>query len=381
MSWSQGFIWPWGKIQTFAVGTTVTIDATGEYIAFIGRIVIDGMATNKTIDTTGSSALAFSVAANPVFDDVGSVFTIGFQGIDNTTGFPVRPNGTWAARSVVTTAANTTPTLTTSSDYHVAIPTLGTSTYSHGDAICVVLEMTTRAGTDSLVVNTGSGGNVYPAAVTNISGSVANVASASPSVQITFSDGTLGMVDFSVFPAGGVTNSALTWTDTTNPDEQGLLFQVPFACSVDAIFFNMRLVDGTSDFQFDFVSAPTSSQTSLISGPIVMDAQNFALAGAEAPYIHAITPVNLLANTPYAVVVKATGAGNIRWGRTTLQTATMRSLIAPGGTTMQSVTRNGGSGNYTAGSTTTLNPCGVRIVSIASGGGGIRIAGHGGLAA
>ncbi len=353
----------------FAVGTTVTVDANGEYIAFIGRMVIDGMATSKTIDTTGSSAIAFSLAANPVFDNVGSVFTVGFQGIDAATGFPVRPDGTWAARSVVTTVTNTTPALTTSSDYHVAVPTLGTSTYSHGDPVCVVLELTTKAGSDSLVVQTGAGGSVYPATVTNISGAAANVAGASPSVLITFSDGTLGMVDFSLFPAGGVTNSALTWTDATNPDEQGLLFQTPWNCSVDAVFFNMRLVDGTSDFAFDLVSAPTTSAASLISGPITMDAQNFGLAGNESVYMHAIPPVNLTANTDYAVVVKATGAGNIRWGRTILQAAGVRSLVIPGGTTVQSVTRNGGSGNYTAGSTTILNPLGVRISNITTGGG------------
>ena len=100
-----------------------------------------------------------------------------------------------------------------------------------------------------------------------------------------------------------------------------------------------------------------------------MDAQNFGLSGAEGSYVHPIAPVNLATGTNYAVVVKATGAGNIRWSRTNLQAAGARSLVLWGGTTAQSVTRDGGSGAYTAGSTTVLNPCGVRLSNITTGGG------------
>ena len=359
----------------YAAPAATTIDATGEYVAFIGNIAIDGQATSKTLDTTGSSSITFAVGVNPVFDDATSVFTVGLQGVDNTTGFPVRPDGTWAARSVVTTAVNTTPTLTTSSDYHVAIPTLGSSTLSHGDQVCIVLEMTTSgvAATSSLGVNYSSGilnaTNVNPAGVTNISGSVANILASSPSILITFSDGTLGWIDGSRFAPTAVTGTALTWTDGSATDEYGLIFQVPWACSIDALGLPIRLVDGTSDFNFDLNSAAESSPASLISGPITKDAQNFALAASLGGGIYPITPVNLAANTDYCISMKATGAGNIRIERYNIPVATARPLITPAGTTVRGVTRAGGSGAFGSSQNLLLPPFAVRISDIASSGG------------
>ena len=377
MSWNQGPWWPMIP-QGNAAGTSTTIDASGEYVAFVGNIVIDGQATSKTIDTTGSSSITFSVAGGPVFDNASSVFTIGFQGIDNTTGFPVRPDGSWAARSVVTTAANTTPTLTTTSDFHVAIPTAGTSTFSHGDMVCVVLELTTKAGSDALVVLSSqlpqNAPNVGPAAVTNTSGAPVNIGtSCAPNILITFSDGTLGMIEGTKFIPTGSTGLSLTWNDSSGTDEYGLAFQVPFACSVDALAINMRLVDGTSDFQFDLVSAPTTAVASIISGPITKVAENFGLSGSNTGLcIFTFPPVSLTANVDYGIGVKATGAGNIRFDRQILPTANTRGLIMPNGTTTYSISRNGGSGNYaaTATSTTIINPCFVRLSDITTGGSG-----------
>ena len=391
MSFNTGLIWPWGRNPGFFNGASVTLDATGEYVAFIGYIVIDGQATSKTIDTTGSIAISFSVANAPVFDNAGSVFTVGFQGVDNTTGFPVRPDGTWAARSVVTTAANTTPTLTTSSDYHVAVPTAGTTTLSHGDQVCVVFELTTKAGTDALSVisssvtqSVASQSTISPATTSNITGAAANVAnSTGPNILITFSDGTIGYVDGGCFVPTGSSNPALTWTDGSATDEYGNIFQVPFACSIDAIVMTMRLVDATSDFTIDITSTPLGTPASIISGPLTRNAENFGVAAAEQLCIFTFPPVSLTANTDYCVSVKATGAGNIRWNRAIAPSAAAIGLINAGGTTTYGVSRNAGTGAYGTAITTIVHPIGVRISNITAGssGGGMRLAGHGGLAA
>lgn len=372
MSWNRGFWWPYGSLPLFTAGSG-TIDATGEIIACIGRISIAGKATNKTLDTTGSSAIRFCVGSAPVFDNASSVFTVGIQGVDKTTGLPVRPNGTWGARSVVTTAANTTPTLTTTANLHVAVPTAGSSTLSHGDEIAFVMEFTTRAGSDSLVatlsgLNVSTGTN-YPATVTNVTGSWAGVSQLAGGLvfEITFSDGTLGTIDF-VIPA---TVSAVTWADATNPDEQGLIFQVPFACTIDAVCFPNRIVDATSDMQFDLTSTPTGTPASLISGPIALTAETLALAASEAYIVHTLaSDVSLAANTDYCLSVKATGAGNIRFNQLLMTSAAARAFVGPGGTTMAATTRNGGSGAFAAGTTTTLNPLSVRISSIETGAAG-----------
>ncbi|MDO8707017.1 MAG: hypothetical protein Q7J84_18980 [Sulfuricaulis sp.] len=385
MSWDSGFWWPYGGFPFF-FASSVSLDATGEYAASVGRIRIAGKATNKTLDTTGSSSIRFNVAAAPVFDNAGSVYTVGFRGIDKTTGFPVRPDAAWAtagyARAVITTAAPTTPTLTTTSATgHVIVPTAGTITLSHGDEVCFVQEMTTKAGTDAVspvgCAMTGTSFN-YPGYVSNISGAPVGQALPPLAIEITFSDGTIGTLE-GALPGQ---NSNLTWTDATNPDEQGLIFQVPWACTIDAIAFPMRLVDATSDLQFDLTSAPTTGPVSMISGPIALTAENMSLAANESFVFYTLaSDVSLAANTDYCVSVKATGAGNIRWAQLNLGSAAARAFVGPAGTTIGGTTRNTGSGNYGAANTTLLNPCAVRISDISGFGGGMRLAGHGGLVA
>jgi len=380
MSYDSGIWWPWGTPpSSFGAGSGTTLDASGEYAAFIGRIAIAGKATSKTLDTTGSSSIRFLLATAPVFDSISptSEFTVGFRGIDKTTGLPVRPDASWAtanyARSVITQAANTTPTLTTTSTTtgHVAIPTHGTITLSHGDEVCFVMEMTTRSGSDSVVtagIARTSVGSQYPCGVTNVSGSVAVIGTMPGSVVITFSDGTIGVID-GTFQGVPLTQ---TFSDATNPDEYGQIFQVPFACKIDAIGFMMRLVDATSDLRFDLVSDPLGTPTSLVSGPITFNAENMS-AASDLPVIYSLSSeISLAANTDYCVAVKATGAGTIRWNQASLMDAAVRSFMGPGvNTTTKGVTRNGGTGAYGSASTTVHNPFGVRISEITASGGGV----------
>lgn len=371
MSFNSGIWWPWGLTRIFgSASAIVTLDATGEYLAVIGRIIIDGKSTGKTLDTSGSSSIRFHVANAPVFDNASSVFTVGFQGVDKTTGFPVRPDGIWSARAVISTAADTTPTLTTTSTAgHVVIPTAGTITLNHGDEVCFVMQMTTRAGSDSVQSNgctaQSLGMSQYPCCVTNVSGSPASSA-ASQGVLITFSDGTKGFIEGSI---PGQTLQSI-WADATNPDEQGLLFQVPFACKIDAISFPMRLVDATSDFQFDITSTPLTSPGSIISGPISVTAENLSTTTEQMIVWPLPSEISLTANTDYCLSVKATGAGNIRWTQLSTGESDARKFLGPAGTTIRTATRNGGSGPYTDGSTTVLNPMSVRISEITTGGGG-----------
>lgn len=372
MSFDRGFWWPFSQPGGFSSNSGI-IDATGEIVACIGRIAIAGKATNKTLDTTGSSSIKFALSSNPVFDNASSVFTIGIQGVNKTTGFPVRPDGAWGARAVVTTAANTTPTLTTTSTFHTIVPTAGSTTLSHGDEIAFVCEMTTKAGTDSLAVSQAGFGGVstnYPACVTNVSGSwaVLGVGNGGTCFEITFSDGTIGTIDFTT--AGYVIAVAVNWNDTTNPDEHGLIFQVPFACKIDALCIPLRVADATADFQIDLTSTPNGTPASLISGPIAIAAENVSVANTDSCIIHTLaSEVSLSANTDYCISVKATGTTNIRFSQLGMISAGGRIFVGSAGTTMGATTRNGGSGAYAAKTTTAINPFSVRISEITTGGG------------
>lgn len=364
-----GLLWPWGERPAFGSGGSITLDAAGEKVAFIGRVYLEGRpAAAKTINTSGSSNLIWSVASSPVFDNASSEFRVGFQGVDSTTGVPARPDGTWSVYAAVTTASNASPTLTTSSNFHEKAPTSGSLSITHGDLVAVVCEMTSRAGSDSVAVQTNGGargmasGGV-PATVNNTSGSWVGMTSIAPLVVFVCSDGTRGYIDGG-FPALA---ESLIWSDATNPDEVGEAFQVPFACKADAFTLTMRTADANSDFTVTLYSDPFGTPTALAT--VTWLAEKFGPVATEFCATFPLsTEVDLSASTDYVVAVKATGSGNIRLTRVLLSAAADRTLLGPGGTTLNGVTRNNGSGAFSS-STTTHYPLGVRLSQVQDGSG------------
>jgi hypothetical protein len=176
-------------------------------------------------------------------------------------------------------------------------------------------------------------------------------------------------------------SAALTWDDTTNPDEQGMIFQVPFDCKVDAIGMMLRTTDANSDGTMDLFSGAESSPVSVLSAAITFDAAQLGPTANER-WVEFNLPaeVSLTRNTDYCLAVRATHAtSDIRTNKTTLGNAAYRAFM-PAGTTMRNVTRNGGSGAFAGSSTTIMLPMGVRISSVDDGtgtgtGGGSRMIG------
>ena len=362
-----GLLWPYNRIPLFAAGTTTTLDLSAKKLACVGRVHWNGRPTSaKTIDTSGSSKIGFQLSGNPVFDNAGSSIDIGIQGV-NTSGPIAQPDGSFTVKAVVTTAADATPPLTTnSSPWCEVVPTTGTASLAHGDLIAVVFDFTTRAGSDSLVFASAAapGGAFFP--VNNAFASAAWGAAGSnstPIVTLTASDGTIGTLDGGFYH--GISGNT-TWTDSTNPDEIGMIFQIPFTCKVDAFIAGMRNVDATSDFTLSLYSGAESSPSSLAS--VAVDAAQTGLAATDLVGIwNLATEITLTANTDYCVAAKATGAGNIRMLNHTLGNAAYRAF-QPGGTTMRSVNRNNGTGAFANSSTVLMYPLGVRISQIETGG-------------
>lgn len=369
---ANNLLWPLRPNGWYSVNNTA-IDATAEASGYIGRVRwSDG--GSHTIDTTGSSAIYMHTTATAVFDDVSSIMHIGIQDVDVTTGHPARPDLAYDVHAVVTTAANTTPALTTVSSLVKAVPTAGTKTIANGALVAVLATFDTRAGSDSVGFmrgfghNGGAGGDtVFPMASSLTTGSWAT-SSFAPCVLLVASDGTFGTIDGSNFIGESTT---ATYNDSSGTDEYGQIFQVPFACKVDGFTFSGGLASATSDFQYDLTSDPTGTPASLISGPVAVPAESVGgvlTAGASYNFMFP-SEITLAANTDYCISVKATGAGNVTMYGITLPDANARALF-PGGTNTRGATRNGGSGAYTA-STTVIRAIAVRISSIdfPSGGG------------
>lgn len=364
----SGLSWPIAR-KAFIDGTAGVIDATGEKYAFIGSLHIAGRpTTSKTIDTTGSSSIGFNISGR-TYVNAASTLDIGLQGI-TTGGPPARPDGTFTVKKTMVGGTDTF-----ANGWNEKAPSTGTATLNHGDRIAVVFDFTNRAGADTisiapqLVVSgsaTGTGWpttNAFAAAAWNGPGSALI-----PNVTLTFSDGTVGWIEGMEY-VGAQTSTI--WTDATNPDEVGMIFQVPFGCKVDALWTAMRTVDATSDFQMDLYSTPETGATSMLSGAIAVDADQFGATGLTATIAtyELATEVTLAANTDYCVGVKATGAGNIRIDGSILGAAGHR-VVWPGTTTMRSVTRNNGAGNFASSSTTLIYPIGIKISAIDTGSAG-----------
>lgn len=358
----------------FAIGTTGVIDATGEKFAMVGRVHWDGRpAAAKTIDTSGSSAIAWYGGSTAVFDNASTTLDVGIQGV-GTTGPTAVPDGSYTVKAVVTTAADATPTLTTTNSWHTIVPTTGTASITHGDLAAVVWDMTNRAGSDAINIGVGvTTKSLFPVCNAYVAAAWGGTGvGAGPNVMLTASDGTRGTLD-GTFLFGAQT--AVTWADASNPDEYGLIFQVPFACKVDALYCMMRTVDATSDFTISLVSTPESTRATVAS--VSVDASQIGPVTAERLCVFNLaSEVSLSANTDYCVAIKATGAGNVRFARLDLGHADARKFF-PGGTTMRGVTANNGA-DFGSSSTTTLYPVGVRISQLqdgASSGGGAMVIG------
>lgn len=385
-----GFYWPWTRPAAHNSAGNGVIDLTGEKWALIGRVFWNGRpAGAKTIDTSGSSKIGIQLGA-AVFDNASSIVDIGIQGV-GTAGPSATPDGIFSVKAVVTTAADTVPALTTGSVMNFATPTTGTVSLTHGDLIAVVIDFVNRAGSDSLsfpITNVDAGGanpihfpisNAFVGSVWNATG----VGWRAEGVVLVASDGTLGTLDGILLPMGALTT--VVFADASNPDEYGMIFQVPWDCKIDALWASILTAGATSDFTMDLFSGAETTPVSLLAAPIAVDAAQLGGISVIRPAEWNLpAEVSLTRGVDYCVSVKATGAGNISLSLRTLSDAGHR-VFSPAGTTVRRVTRNGGSGAFGSSSTVIMIPIGVRISSFdngagSGGGGGLKLAGRGGLA-
>lgn len=393
-----GIPWPYHG-ASLAAGTSATLDASGEKFSCIGRIKIVNPTTGvidpaqKTLDTSGSSKIEWANGANCTFAATGSIFKVGLQGVLNNAGPIAVPDETYGAVGVFTKGTNdTTPAMSTDSSWITAVPTTGTSNVTCGDLIAVTFELNNNAGSDALTFQTTASPSslIQHLPITNVKlgagftwgTSATNGAGQRPDVLITFSDGSVGYFEGS--PLFGVFGSD-SWANG-GTDEKGLIFQVPFDCKVDALFTFLRLVTaGTSDATLSLYEYPEGvggTIASIASIPILSEQSN--VTGSNGWFVAPLaSEVSLLANTDYCIALNADNTGQIRIDTHTLGSAAHRIFLTPAGESLRTVSRN--TGNFSGSSTTLLYQMGVRISEISgfggAGGGGIRMAGHGGLAA
>lgn len=361
----NGFVYPtfmqprelvgWA-IATGILASAGTMDAQDEKVAFIGYTRLANNATNKTF--SNSSSILWN-AGTTTFANAGTTLRVGLQDISTSAGPPVEPDGTF---DVYDDLVGGTDTITSGS-WITSTMSSGTKTISHGDLIAIVLHMTARGGSDSVIARSIVGTYGTHNNLTHAFTTAWSVGSSQPLAILSTDDGTLGCIDGGHI---GIPTAYTAYTDSTNPDEYALAFQVPFNCTVDMLTAFINYVGATSDATITLYSDPFGTPTTMQSVNILGEQSASANAGRYGYY--KIPETELNANTDYAIGLKATGAGNLILYHYLLPDASYRSILS-GGTNLGECTRNNGSGAFSTPITGTRLPyLGIRISKLDDGG-------------
>lgn len=249
--------WPGAWNTLFTSGNIGTMDAATEKVAFIGRIWICDRSASKTFSSAGGK-IHFKAGASTVFSAAAGATTldVGFQDTTQASAFK-QPDGTYDTKGTLVSATDTI----TSSAINTCTMSTGTKTITDLMNASIVFDMTARGGSDLVKIAAA----IAPAIRGNNPGSAENVgagwtfvtASASD-VLIEFDDGTFGVFLGGMWlPAAESTHA--TVTSSTNPDEYGMRFTVPFKCTLFGCEFPVEPKAGT-------VATGTQAVMRLMSG-------------------------------------------------------------------------------------------------------------------
>jgi hypothetical protein len=347
--------------------TNFLIDASAEKVAFVIRVPKTG-----TLNSVGF--LLGTVTQAPA-----SGLKVSFQDVDTSTG---NPDGTGDQFATVTSGLTSNSWVDVSSTGYMGAGGAGSGakrSVTVGDRLAIVIEFASFAASDSLnIVAAATGTSVtmnYQCYVDHFTASWAKSAATNPIFSLKYDDGTYAVMP-EVLPITGF--GTLSYNqNTVAQDEAGLIFQVPFSCKVSGCWYDAD-IDGTADF----VLYDSDGSTSLGSFSVDNNVRNSTGNGAGFGYFTG-GEKTLTVNTSYRLIFKPTSTTNVILKYFDVNSAALLDQM-PGGQTCHFTSRvDAGSWSQT----TTRRPLmGLLIsalddgVSAGGSGGGIRLAGHGGLA-
>jgi len=283
--------------------------------------------------------------------------------VDATTGFPSGTPVTNSGTGSVSVASTGTKTCT---------GLAGTASLTAGTQYAVVLTATGGfAGNFNVLRTTGINGGIgSPYSLTKDSAGAWTKAYTT-NAGFAFGLMTSGGVSINVPGLAGAYTAAYTaWTDATNPDERGNRFSFPGPVTCYGAEVHMSLGSVPADAQsgvLSLYSTHTGTPSQIASFTIDGDMQDTG----PVRFLRFSTPVDLAANTVYALVLKATAAGNLTVIQHTYASAAELGCYLDDN--FYSTTRNNSSGAFTDGNTTVyaVYPIVSKIDDGASAGGGL----------
>lgn len=273
---------------------TNTMNAAGESTGMIGNCLLStGSGTSKTISSAGGKIWVYLGAVT--WATVGSTLRVGIQDINAATGLE---DGAW---DVFDDLVQGTDAISANAILEVTMSS-GTKTITHGDMIAVVIELTVRNGADSIVANRTTLVVNLPYTSTD-TGALAKSASAGPIAAIMFDDGTtLGHMGDWTLPFILTTQNV---AQNTTPDEYALVFEVPFECTINGLFFKVGSVNATDNATVHLIEDPFSADSNLVT--VTLDPLLQGQTSIAAGYTMVeIAETVIQANVQYAVSYRPT---------------------------------------------------------------------------
>ena len=278
--------------------TASTIDATGEKVAWIGRVL------NK--DRASKDITKVGFLFGTVTKAGGSAMTVSLQDVDLANGPTFRPDGT---QDQTVAIANADAGFATNAWYQTGALSAN-RTVAHGERLAVVIEYDGggRLGADTVGLrNLDSSGNAgyLDSGVALFTSSWANQGTLA-TVILEFTDGTFGTLDTG-YPCSA--EALLTYNSGSTPDEYCMELTFPFPVKVDGAWvgafpaatgadFDVILYDGTTPMTGGSVTVDSNA-----TGPAIGTERQTVVTFSQE--------ITLAKNTTYRLAVKPTSANNI----------------------------------------------------------------------
>lgn len=315
--------------------TDSNINAANLAVVVIGQMEWDDHASH-TVDTTGSSAFGWQ-AGSGIHSNAGTTLKVGIASVDTSngpTGRPVNVAGviTYDVASVMAGGSS----LVTQSSWNESVPTAGSKTIAHGELIAFCWQMTSRAGSDAILIRSLSTAGVSSGLPNfcSYNGSSFSSQNLWPNCVVRAANGTRGVIRGTSVIS---TSSSKVWNSSSTPKEYGNIIQVPYPCKAigPVVYGNFA---GDCDFVLyeDPLGTPVSRASFSLDGNTI----GTSSLAIYDPIFTTGFGWQLTPNVPYYIAAKP-GASNATLNYITFGNEAHQSTV-PGGDNGYAASRNGG---------------------------------------
>lgn len=285
-----------------ATSTIATVDAAGEYVAFI-------FCAREAMTISHVGFRPGLASGSPTID-------VRIEDVDPATGLPT---GTlWATNTNIVTGA------VASNNWFLAAQLTASASIAKGQIVCVKLAY--NSGTSLQLHRLGN----HDSSITNLPYEVLNTGTPTKGVLAGSIGLALGSSSTSFYQVPGiipysiVTNSAF---NNTNGARRGLKFTIPFSCRcVGLRFWNSTSVGDFNAVIFDDAGTPAEFGSSSTA----FEGDRGAASGSAFLECYFDNAVNLVAGTTYRAVLEPTSTTNITLSVVTLPSVDYRGATPSG---------------------------------------------------